>query len=64
MSDDKPRARVESLEEPVSRALAHARRAELWAGFNRYAEAGGGAGGGAGGDRREGERPSPRLHHG
>ena len=46
MSDDKVRTRVETLEEPVSRALAHARRAEMWAGLNRYIddEAGGSRG--------------------
>jgi hypothetical protein len=61
MSDDKVRTRLETLEEPVSRALAHARRAELWAGFNRYT--GEDAAGGRGSDTREGEARSTQLHH-
>ncbi|MGZ5415555.1 MAG: hypothetical protein ACXWDI_00115 [Nocardioides sp.] len=61
MSDDKVRTRVETLEEPVSRALAHARRAELWAGLNRYT--GDNAAGGRGNDARDGEGRSAQLHH-
>ena len=53
MSDDKVRTQVETLEEPVSRALAHARRAELWAGLNRYTDDE--AAGGRGVDARERE---------
>ena len=56
MSDDKVRTRVETLEEPVSRALAHARRAEMWAGLNRYIDDE--AGGIRGIDARDGESRS------
>ena len=61
MSDDKVRMRVETLEEPVSRALAHARRAELWAGLNRYTDDE--AVGGRGTDGREGEGRNTQHHH-
>ncbi|MGN6577149.1 MAG: hypothetical protein ACTHKG_15860 [Nocardioides sp.] len=37
MSDvDNARARAEAMNEPVGRALRSARRAQLWAGLNRY----------------------------
>jgi hypothetical protein len=61
MSDDKVRTRVETLEEPVSRALAHARRAELWAGLNRYTDDE--ATGARGSDARAGEARSTQHHH-
>jgi len=37
MSDvDNARARAEAMNEPAGRALRSARRAQLWAGLNRY----------------------------
>jgi hypothetical protein len=37
MSDvDNARTRAEAMNEPVGRALRSARRAQLWAGLNRY----------------------------
>ena len=37
MSDiDNARIRAEAMNEPVGRALRSARRAQLWAGLNRY----------------------------